>query len=330
MTNPVFITKNGTIERHENTIYFENEFQKTPLPLEQVDEIYCTSHVTVTSGAIHILAMREIPIHFFNHYGYYESSLWPRKRAVSGNITVLQVKSYLDAQTRFRLASSFVMGSALNITNVLKIQQRNGPDFGVFTNRITSLLNEIPNVSPSIQELMGIEGNIRKLYYEAIDMILPEWLRLGRREFHPPTNPGNAAMSFLNSLIYSSSLTQIYFTQLDPTISYLHEPGTRRFSLSLDIAEIFKPAISDRIFLKLSNRNELKKEHFDNDLGSTVLSEAGRRFMLKSYQEKIESTVMHRSLKRKVTYRTLMRLEAYKILNDILIQKPYKPLLAWW
>ena len=86
MTSPIFITKDGTLKRHENTVYFENHFQKTPIPLEQADEIFCESHVTMTSGAIHLLASREIPVHFFNHYGFYESSLWPRKKNVSDNI----------------------------------------------------------------------------------------------------------------------------------------------------------------------------------------------------------------------------------------------------
>lgn len=330
MTSPVFITKDGTLERHENTIYFENQFQKTPIPLEQADEIICESHVTMSSGVIHLLASREIPVHFFNHYGYYESSLLPRKRSRSGNITILQAKAYLLEDTRFRIASSFVIGSARNIERLLKLQERNGNEISNNIERILYLMGEIPESYPSIERLMGIEGNIRKSYYEALNSILPDWLSIGNREYNPPTNPGNALMSFLNSLAYSSCLTQIYYTQLDPSISFLHEPGTRRFSLSLDIAEIFKPAITDRILLKLANRGQLDQSHFDSNLGNTNLSESGKKLVLKSFQEKIDDTIMHRGLRRKITYRTLMRLESYKILNDILLKNEYKPLIAWW
>lgn len=330
MASPAFITKDGVLERHENTLYFENQYQKTPMPLEQIDEIYCTSHVTLSSGAIHILSGREIPVHFFNHYGFYESTLWPRKKAISGNITVLQAQAYLSADHRFKLASAFVEGAAMNMKKLLTIQERNGRNLDSYIEKIIKLSEEIPVSSPSIQRLMGIEGNIRKTYYEALDAILPDWLSIGRREFHPPTNPGNAVMSFLNSLAYSSCLTEIYYTQLDPSISFLHEPGTRRFSLSLDLAELFKPAISDRIFLKVANRGELNKDHFDTKLSNVMFTETGKRFILKSFQEKIEDTVMHRGLKRKITYRRLMRLESYKILNDLLLKKTYKPIVAWW
>jgi CRISPR-associated protein Cas1 len=330
MTEPVFITKDGTLERHENTLYFENEFQKNPIPIEQIDEIYCTSHVTISSGAIHMLAKKEIPVHFFNHYGFYESSLWPRKKAVSGNITILQAKAYINPEVRFQIASSFVLGAALNMNKSLKAQERNKNDVAHYMEEIISLTGEIPDVSPSIPRLMGIEGNIRKMYYEALDMILPEWLMIRKREFHPPSNPGNAVMSFLNSLAYSACLTEIYYTQLEPSISFLHEPGTLRFSLSLDLAEIFKPAVTDRIFLKVANRGELNSSHFDSKLGNTILSESGKRFILKSFQEKLGDSVMHKGLKRKVTYRFLMRLESYKILNFVLLGEIYKPLVSWW
>ena len=61
------------------------------------------------------------------------------------------------------------------------------------------------------------------------------------RSKRPPQNRLNALISFLNSLCYVTTLAQIYKTHLDPRIGFLHETNFRRFSLNLDIAEIFKP-----------------------------------------------------------------------------------------
>lgn len=330
MADPLIITKDGTLERQDNTIYFQNQFQKVPVPVEQVSEIYCFAHVSLSSGVIHFLSKNEVPVHFFNHYGFYDSTLWPRRRKVSGNIVVLQAKAYLSIENRFRLASSFVVGAGMNMINLLKVQDRKQIGLSDIIGKVEGFLNEIPEVTPSIERLMGLEGNIRKFYYEGIDRILPEWLQIQPREFRPPRNPGNAIMSFLNSISYSACLSEIYSTQLDPTISFLHEPGARRFSLSLDIAEIFKPAITDRILLKLANLNMLKPEHFDQDLKATLLSEQGKRIVLKTTQEKLNDTIIHKGLKRKITYRGIIRQECYKILNDIVLGETYKPTVAWW
>ena len=159
MSDPMIITKDGMLERHENTIYFENAYQKIPVPVEQVSEIYCFSHVSLSSGVIHFLSKMEIPVHFFNHYGFYESSLWPRKKSVSGNVVISQAKAYLNPENRFRLASSFVVGAGLNMLKLIKIQNRNEDVAGDLVEKIESLLSEIPEASPSISRLMGIEGN---------------------------------------------------------------------------------------------------------------------------------------------------------------------------
>ncbi len=93
---------------------------------------------------------------------------------------------------------------------------------------------------------MGIEGNIRRRYYAAWNVIVNQEIQFEKRVMHPPDNIINSLISFVNTLIYAKVLSEIYHTQLNPTISYLHEPGAR-FSLSLDIAEVFKPLIGDRL-----------------------------------------------------------------------------------
>ena len=83
---------------------------------------------------------------------------------------------------------------------------------------------------------------------------------------HPPDNMINSLISFVNTLIYTKVLSEIYHTQLNPTISYLHEPGVRRFSLSLDIAEVFKPLIGDRLIFSLLNRKQITEDSFTKEL----------------------------------------------------------------
>ena len=108
---------------------------------------------------------------------------------------------------------------------------------------------EIPHAQ-AVDELMGYEGNIRETYYRAFNAIIDLQTPFEKRVRQPPDNPINAAISFGNSLMYTACLTEIYRTQLNPTISFLHEPGERRFSLSLDLAEIFKPIIVDRVLFR--------------------------------------------------------------------------------
>ena len=99
---------------------------------------------------------------------------------------------------------------------------------------------------------------MRERYYQAWRHILSDGWTFERRVRRPPDNEVNALISFGNSLLYTVCLGEIYRTQLTPTISYLHEPGARRFSLALDLSEIFKPLIVDRAIFRLLNTGQLK------------------------------------------------------------------------
>ena len=140
----------------------------------------------------------------------------------------------------------------------------------------------------------------------------------------------NALISFGNSMMYTTVLGEIYKTQLDPTISYLHEPSTKRFSLSLDIAEIFKPLIVDPVIFTLINKNMITLRDFDIEGGICMLNENGRKKFISEYDKKLSTTIKHRTLHRNVSYRSIIKLECYKIIKMAVENEEYKPLKAWW
>ncbi len=323
MKNSVYITKHGKLVRDENTVYFiEAGGEKRLLPVNKIEDIYAYGKVTLTSQVISYFAEKGIVVHFFNKYGFYQASLYPREKLVSGTVLVNQVAHYLDKEKRLLLAKKFVDGAAGNIVRNLKRWKCESSEIESLRDRIWA--------QQSIPQVMEIEGKIREKYYQAMDSLVPEEFKMLRRERQPPTNKMNALLSFGNMLVYSTVLSEIYNTQLNPTISYLHEPSERRFSLSLDIAEIFKPIIVDRIIMKLVRKNMLRDSDFRKELSSVLLSDSGKRKFLQEYDEKLRSTIMHRKLGKKVSMRRLIRIECYKLIKHVLGAEEYRPLIAWW
>jgi CRISPR-associated protein Cas1 len=125
-------------------------------------------------------------------------------------------------------------------------------------------------------------------------------------------------------------ITEIFNTYLHPTISYLHEPSDRRFSLALDIADVFKPLLVDRVIFNLINRKIIREEHFEKDLNYCLLNDEGRKLFLTYYKTQLETTIKHRKLNRKVSYQRLIRLECYKLQKHVLGMEKYEPFVIWW
>lgn len=150
------------------------------------------------------------------------------------------------------------------------------------------------------------------------------------RSKQPPRNEVNALISFGNMLCYTACLDQIYHTQLNPTISFLHEPGARRFSLALNLAEIFKPMLVDRTVFAMLNRKQLQGKDFQEGTGRIMLKEGGKKKFIKAWEERLKQTIKHRSLGRHVSYKHLIRLECYKLSKHLISMQPYQPFKAWW
>jgi len=140
----------------------------------------------------------------------------------------------------------------------------------------------------------------------------------------------NSLISFGNSLVYANVVSAIRATALDPAVSFLHEPGERRYSLALDIADLFKPLLADRIIFRVVNRGQLGLDDFDDDLNSCLLDETGRKTFSKAFEETLDETIEHPRLNRKVSYQYLLRIEAYKLKKHLLTGEEYVPFERWW
>ena len=316
-----YILSEGILKRKENTIYFVNEKGKKPIPINKVYSIYAYGQITFSSQVMSLLSKNGVPIHFFNYYGFYSGSYYPRETLLSGDLLVKQADYYLNIQKRLELAKLFVEGAANNILKVLAYYK--------IENNIKETLSEL-NSTNKITEIMNIEGRIRSEYYSKFDEILPDDFKMEGRSRQPPKNMINSLISFGNSMMYSTVLTELYNTQLNPTISYLHEPSKRRFSLSLDLSEIFKPIFVDRLIFYMVNKRMLSKKDFNEDLNCCLLNDKGRNKFIKEYNKRLEKTIKHKKLKKNVSYQRLIRLEAYKLKKHILGIEKYDPFVSWW
>lgn len=329
MAKSIYILKNSVMKRYQNTIsivYKDNEqIIKKPIPINETSSIFAYGRVSLTSGVISLLSKMTIPVHFFNYYGFYESSLLPKKDLISGEITIRQAENYLNNDKRIHIARQIIESTTFNILKNLEYYNVERE----YIERIKELNSDI-NSANSIKGLMGIEGNIHSIYYEALDSILPDKFRMIKREKRPPTNIMNSLISFGNSLVYATTINEIYNTHLNQTISFLHEPLNARYSLSLDISEMFKPVISDRIIMTLINKKMVDESYFDKNLNYVILNEKGRRLFIEKYEERMNSTIKYKPLNRKVSMRHLIRIECYKLEKHLLGIDNYKAFKVWW
>lgn len=315
----------GELKRKDNSLVFKNDIGNIYIPIENIREIYCLNEINMNTKVLDLLSKAGVIVHFFNFYGYYTGTFYPREQLVSGRLTIMQAKAY--EERRMEIAKSIVNGIADNMHYIIYHYYKHGKE--EVKPFLDSLKKDVPNFlqkNLNIKQVLFIEGEMWRRFYESFKFFLPETFLVNKRVKRPPDNPMNALISFGNSVLYSKTVSQIYRTHLNQTISFLHEPAERRFSLSLDLSEVFKPIIVYRtIFDNVNNRKLSVEKHFDKKLNYAMLNESGRKIFIQSLEQRFDSVVNHPQLKRKVSMETAIRLDAYKLIKCVLEGKNFRP-----
>jgi CRISP-associated protein Cas1 len=334
MKKSYYLFNPGRLSRQDNTLKFQPvdehgvEGQPRYLPIETVDNIYCFGSLDANSAMYNFLGKHEVAVHFFDYYEHYTGSFMPKEYLLAGKMQVEQTKYYLSDKKRMVVAQKFVSGGAANMLKNLQYYNNRQKDVAKQISDIERYMESI-NATVKVPELMGIEGNIRQTYYEAFDVIINDF-EMGNRTKQPPNNEVNTLISFGNMMCYTMCLDQIYHTQLNPTIGFLHEPGFRRYSLALDLAEIFKPILVDRTIFSLLNKKQIQSSDFRIDMNRCVMKDSARKIFAQAFDEKLKETFKHRSLGRSVSYKHLVKLECYKLSKHLLGIDEYKPFKMNW
>jgi len=328
MAKTLYLLNSSRLERKDNTLHWISDKGEKYIPIVAVRDIKVFGEIELNKRLLEFLNEYDIPMHFFNYYGYYVGTFYPRSSLNSGLITIKQTEHYINREKRLYLAKSFVLGGALNILKNINYYQRRGVhEIKPIADEIESKLVEIHS-QEDVVSLMHLEGELRNLYYKSFDFIIDDF-PFEKRTKRPPKNPLNAMISFGNSLLYTTILSEIYRTHLDPRIGYLHETNQRSFTLNLDIAEVFKPIIVDRVIFQLVNRKQINDDHFEKAIGFTALNEKGKEIFIKAFEDKLNTTIKYRNLG-SVSYRKIIRIECYKLYKHFLEEDVYKPFVSDW
>ncbi|MBO8165041.1 MAG: type I-B CRISPR-associated endonuclease Cas1 [Brevibacillus sp.] len=334
MKRTLYIFQNGELRRKDNSIYFEAEERKRYIPVEDTNDIYLFGEVDVTKKFLEFISHKHIILHYFNYYGEYVGSFYPREHYNAGHVVLKQAEHYLNLERRLVLARTFVRGAIAQMGQVVRYYRSRVEQNRERLDELLSNLKQMPeslNEVATIEQLMAVEGHARERYYTAFDVILahPDF-PFEKRSKRPPLNRLNALISFGNAICYTMVLSEIYKTYLDPRIGYLHATNFRRFSLNLDVAEIFKPIMVDRLIFTLINKKMITKKDFDQHTDRILLSESGKRKFIAELDKRMKTTVNHRHLGKSVSYRRLIRLELYKLQKHVMGEKAYEPYQSLW
>ena len=316
MKRSVYLSQPGVLKCLGDALCFNSADGNSEwIPLDDAREILIYGDVAFDKPLLDCCTDNRIILHFFDRYGYYSGSYYPRLHHNSAFVTLKQAEHHMDYDKRLAIALSLARGAVGNILHVLQYHHELGDDVLVHLREVEAQAALLDG-SRSLDLLRKIVGTAREVYYSSLDVLLdlPDF-RFRQRSRQPPDNPLNALISFGNSLLYAQALSCIYQTRLDPRIGFLHDKEFDRFNLHLDVAEVFKPILVGRtIFVLLVERQELTKADFVEEKDGILLTDRGKQVFLAEWEARLAKAVSQKNGDSMAsTYRELIKTEMDKL-----------------
>ncbi len=273
--------------RKRNRFVVRKGKERREFPVEDVEDIICmSSGVSFSSSALSLAVKHNVQVVFATYGGWPYAILMPTSMTGSVRARREQFLAYND-ERGFVLARGFVWGKLRNQANFLKLlaknRRRRDEDLARSLYRAGRLIDGVAgrvegmdgsNIDKRRLDLMNLEAEAARVYWDAIRRVLPGELGFEGRVTRGARDPFNAMLNFgYQAVLFPEVWKAVCYAGLDPYAGFLHADRPGKPSLVLDLMEEFRQQVVDRVLVGLLSRGVVKPSEV---LAVGVEAEGGR------------------------------------------------------
>lgn len=260
-----YIREQGAkISREGRHLIVTTPDMKRTLFVDQLEQLLLFGNVQLTAPALLFLLREDVDTVFLRSDGRYMGRLSTREQA---NVFLRKRQFALMDDTAFCLgvARRIVQAKLTNQATVLaRIRRaRDKPQAGEAAAALRELARKV-EAQRDLDALRGLEGSGAATYFQHLPLAFTEDWGFTRRVRRPPTDPVNAVLSLLYTLLINRCYAAVRLVGLDPYPAALHRPAYGRQCLPLDLVEEFRAMLADTLTIALFNLHVLDRDDFES------------------------------------------------------------------
>ena len=334
---PVYVTVQGSsIGIRNNRLYISYEGKNLQeVLLINISQVCIFGNAQISSQCIRELMSRDVYICWFSFGGWFSGMA---TGLPSKNVNLRIRQSASAASGRFDIAKSMIKSKIWNQRVLLRRNAK--PEEDGSTTQKNKTLTDMKymigkiDTTENMSELMGIEGNAARAYFQSFSLMLLQHHRLPGSPFifenrnrRPPLDPINCLLSYLYAVLVKDITVTLHSVGFDPYLGIMHKPRFGRPALALDLAEEFRPLIADSVVISLINNNEIKPHDFIVRAQGIILTDKARKKVLGGYEKRLAQEIQHPIFGYTVSYRRVFELQARLLAATMIGEIPeYTPI----
>lgn len=325
----IYVTDNGLqLKRKSNRIALKKDGKIIEeIPILDLKRILIFGNNQLSTELIRYLAGKGVEIAFLSSHGRFKFRIVPE---TSKNIylRMAQHDCYRDRDFRVRFSKTVVEGKLRNQRSLLLRGQRNRPDMDLQEPiKLLQAYTQQVHDKASVEEVMGLEGNGSKVFFDGFGRLLLGGFEFVKREYYPAPDPVNALLSFGYMLLFNELSSILEASGFDIFLGFLHSTRYGRASLATDMIEELRSPVVDRLVLYLINKGVVKPSQFgkEEEKKGVRMDEEARTAYLANYEKFMTASFQDQRTRKQNTFRDVIKEQVMNLERSLLNKIEYKP-----
>jgi len=288
-----------SLSRDNEAFQIVHKDGKQRVPAQGISSIQISRGAQITSDAVLLAIENEIEVLFMDKSGKPIGRIWSPKYGSISTIRKGQLSftfskdavSWIKEVVRKKIENQQALLLMMKVSDDVtqnKVQRaiRRLDDYRT---KIAVLDGEI--VADIAANLRGWEGVASNLYFEALNLFIPEQYRFAQRSQHPAMDVVNAMLNYGYGLLYARIEGILIRAGIDPYIGVMHRDDYNRPVLVYDIIELYRVWV-DYVVVTLVSQEVITDEYYSiRTDGSYWLEGLGRRVLIQSFNDYFEEVI---------------------------------------
>lgn len=274
----------------DGQFYIRHKDAKQSIAHTKVRVIVLSKSTVISGAAIKLALDNDIDISFIDRGGMPYARVWNSKFGSIATIRRHQLAFSVskDGSIWIKEIIAEKIGNQMALVTKLSQKTKNPSPYvnklrEKFSKYLVKITEDNTNDATDLaNRLRGWEANASKIYFSAINQLLPPKFKFERRSKRPALDPFNATINYCYGILYNKIEGFMIRSGLDPHIGIFHKDQYKRPVLVFDVIEIFRHWAEYPV-VEAFVQSILREEHFETWKEKVNINPTGRKIIIELF-----------------------------------------------
>lgn len=286
----------------------------------KVRSILITTGASLSTDAIELALEKNIDIIFLDKFGTPFGRVWHGRPGSTTAIRRAQLR-FADTDEGLQLALGWMLRKLDNQVEFLREARKKRTRLSAplttsidalagLRQRLEAIEGELDTVRSTI---MNLEAQAGRVYWDAINQLLPENFRFQARSRNPAKDEFNCLINYGYGVLYGTVERACVLAGLDPYVGFIHTDHYNKVSLVFDLIECYR-IWADETVVGLFAARKVKQDMFDKLQNGLTLNRQGKAVLMERFEAHLDDGIRYRN--RNIKRRDIVQLDCHQLANS--------------